>query len=194
MWTSACTWSPYWDAKDPSCVKTEKRKRAWSADQTHHSSCVKCHMTVYLRSAEVPPYRLWSQTCSSYWYSQTCRKQWQISTTIHQDFVRAAWAPVEHVLVYYVWCLKSHCGFLFLLGTSSLIFCSPTNMRWDSLKSLRRIGEQISSSFLTMWTNGEPADFGPEQEYVWWDLWQFSSPFTHTETIFPESILDINTL
>lgn len=43
MWTSACTWSPYCDATvESSCAKTEKRKRAWSADQTHHSSCVKC--------------------------------------------------------------------------------------------------------------------------------------------------------
>ncbi len=41
----------------------------------------------------------------------------------------------------------------------------PTKMRWDSLKSLRRMGEQMSSSFLTMWTSGEPAELGPEQKH-----------------------------
>lgn len=191
MWTSACTWSPYCDAKDPSCVKTEKRKRAWSADQTHHSSCVKCVT--------------WPFTCVLLKFLHTGSDHRPVVFTdthkpagnndrsaqqIHQDFVPAACAPVKHP----VWCLRTHCGFLFLLGTSSLIFCSPTKMRWDSLKSLRRMGEQISSSFLTMWTNGEPADFRPEQEYMWWDLWQFSCPFTHTQTVFPELILDINTL
>lgn len=92
-----------------------------------------------------------------------------------------------------VWGLRTHCVFLFLLGTSSLIFCSPTKMRCDSLKSLRRMGEQISSSFLTMWTNGEPADFGPEQEYT--PLTFFMMPLSHTHTLFPGSSVDvINTL
>lgn len=149
------TWSPYCDAKEPSCVETEQRKNTRSADQELHRPrvwCVSCD--VYLRSAAAPPYRLWSQTCSSYWCSQTCRRQRQIRSSQQKRVLSCTSSG-----------MRTHWDFLFLLGTSSLIFCSPTKMRWDSLKSLRRMGEQMSSSFLTMWTNGEPADLGPEQKH-----------------------------
>lgn len=41
--------------------------------------------------------------------------------------------------------------FLFLLGRSSPIVCRPTKMWCDSLKSFRKMGEYMSSSFLTSW-------------------------------------------
>ncbi len=82
----------------------------------------------------------------------------------------------------------THCDFLFLLGTSSLIFCSPTKMRWDSLKSLRRMGEQMSSSFLTMWTSGEPAELGPEQKHHTLRRIHFIIPRSHINTVCPERI------
>lgn len=53
-------------------------------------------------------------------------------------------------------------GFLFLLGRSSLIVCRPTKMWCDSLKSLRKMGEYMSSSFLTSWMKELPDPTAPE--------------------------------
>lgn len=64
-------------------------------------------------------------------------------------------------------------GFLFLLGRSSPMVCRPTKMWCDSLKSLRRMGEYMSSSFLTSWIQGHPDPLAPEntgqKEIIVWN-------------------------
>lgn len=62
---------------------------------------------------------------------------------------------------YYCNSIQSYWAFLFLLGTSSPIVWSPTKMWCDSLKSLRKMGEYMSSSFLTSWMKEDPEPAAP---------------------------------